>query len=107
MDTADITDEMWAKGERHLMKLLEAPQIGSSQKMVQMTDNFLPMLSEITAPMLLITGKYDPACTKNQIEYIRNYAQNVTQVIFEISGHFPRLEEAPKYTNTIWKFLGL
>ena len=109
MDTTDITDEMWSKGERHLMKLLEAQPMpdGSLQKRVQMTDNFLPMLTKITTPMLLINGKYDPACTKNQIEYIMNNAQNVTQVIFEDSGHFPRIEEAQKYTNTILEFLEL
>ena len=107
MDTTDITDEMWSKGERHLMKLLEtqAAPDGSLQKKVQMTDNFLPMLTKITAPILLINGKYDPACTKNQIEYIMNHAQNVSQVIFENSAHFPRLEEAQKYTRTILEFL--
>ncbi|MDE7221172.1 MAG: alpha/beta fold hydrolase [Oscillospiraceae bacterium] len=107
MDTSEITDEMWSKGERHLMKLLEAQPMpdGSLQKRVLMTDNLLPALPKITAPMLLINGKYDPACTKNQIEYIMNHAQNVTQAVFEDSGHFPRIEEAKKYTNTVLRFL--
>ena len=107
MDTTGITDEMWAKGERHLMKLLETQPMpdGSSRKRVMITDNFLPMLTNITAPILLINGKYDPTCTKNQIEYILNNAQNVTQVIFQDSAHFPRLEEAQKYTDTIGAFL--
>ena len=107
MDTTDITDEMWSKGERHLMKLLETQPMpdGSLQKRVLMTDNFLPVLQKITAPILLINGKYDPACTKHQIEYIMSNAQNVTQAIFENSGHFPRIEEAKKYTNTILGFL--
>ena len=107
MDTSDITDEMWAKGERHLAKLLEAPPVsnGSVEKRVTMTDNLLPMIPKITAPMLLMNGRYDPACTKNQIKYIMNHAQNVTQEIFENSGHFPRLEEAKKYTGTILSFL--
>lgn len=109
MDTTDIADEMWAKGERHLMKLLETPsaQNASSQKEIRITDNLLPMLPKITAPILLINGKYDPVCTKNQTEYIMNHAQNVTQAVFEESGHFPRIEEAQKYTNTIWNFLEL
>ena len=109
MDTTEITNEMWAKGERHLMKLLETPPTpdGSLQKRVQMTDNFLPLLAKITVPILLINGKYDPACTKNQIEYMMNHVQNVIQVIFEDSAHFPRLEEAQKYTNTIFGFLEL
>ena len=89
------------------MKLLETQPMpdGSLHKRVQMTDNFLPMLTKITAPILLINGKYDPACTKEQIEYIMSNAQNVTQVIFEDSAHFPRIEEAQKYTDTILRFL--
>ena len=106
MDTSDISDEMWSKGERHLMKLLETPPPdGSLQKRVVMTDDFLPMLPKISAPILLINGKYDPACTKNQIEYIMSNAQDVTQAIFENSGHFPRLEEAKEYTDTVLRFL--
>lgn len=107
MDTTDIADEMWSKGEQHLKKLLEAqPEpAGSAQKKVMMTDNLLPVIPGIAAPMLLINGKYDPACTRNQIEYIMNNAQNVTQAVFEDSGHFPRLEEAEKYTNTVLSFL--
>lgn len=107
MDTTDITDEMWPKGERHLMKLLETqpmPDV-SLRKRVMITDNFLPMLTKVTAPILLINGKYDPACTKDQIAYIMSNAQNVTQAIFEDSAHFPRIEEAKKYTDTIWNFL--
>ena len=90
-----------------MKKLLETQPMpdGSSQKRVQMTDNFLPMLAKIPAPMLLLNGKYDPACTKNQIEYIMSNTQNVTQAIFENSAHFPRLEEARKYTNTVLGFL--
>ena len=107
MDDSDIADEMWAKGERHLMKLLEAQPASekSARKKVMMTDDFLPMIPKITAPMLLINGKYDPVCTKNQTEYVMSNAQNVTQVIFENSAHFPRLEEAEKYTDTVRSFL--
>lgn len=107
MDTSSITDEMWAKGERHLTKLLEAqPEPnGSLQKKVMMTDNLLPVVPKIAAPMLLINGAYDPACTKNQIAYIMSHGQNVTQAVFEHSGHFPRLEEAEKYTNIVLRFL--
>lgn len=102
MDDSDIADEMWAKGERHLKKLLEAPPDG-----VRMTDNLLPMIQEISAPVLLINGRYDPACTGNQIGFILGHGRNVTQVMFEHSGHFPRLEEPEQYTNAVLSFLGL
>lgn len=105
MDTTDIANEMWSKGEQHLRKLLETPAAGSAQKRVLMTDDLLPLIPKIAAPMLLINGKYDPACTKHQIEYIMNSAQDVTRAVFENSGHFPRLEEAEKYTNTVLSFL--
>ena len=107
MDTSDITDEMWSKGERHLMKLLEAPPAsgGSPQNRVRMTDNLLPLLPKITAPILLINGRYDPACTENQITYMMRHTPNLTQAVFENSGHFPRLEEAEKYTITVLRFL--
>ncbi len=105
MDTTDIANEMWSKGEQHLKKLLETPAAGSAQKRVLMTDDLLPLIPKIAAPMLLINGKYDPACTKHQIEYIMNSAQDVTRAVFEDSGHFPRLEEAEKYTNTVLSFL--
>ena len=105
MDTTDIANEMWSKGEQHLKKLLETPAAGSAQKRVLMTDDLLPLIPKIAAPMLLINGKYDPACTKHQIESIMNSAQDVTRAVFEDSGHFPRLEEAEKYTNTVLSFL--
>ena len=107
MDTTDIADELWSKGERHLMKLLEAQPAPADplQKRVMMTDNLLSLIPKLTAPILLINGRYDPACTKNQIEYIINHAQNVKQAVFEDSGHFPRIEEAKKYTSVILRFL--
>ena len=107
MDTSGITDEMWAKGEQHLKKLLEARPApdGSSSSKVRMTDNLLPMLPKISAPMLLINGAYDPACSRHQIQSIMRHTPKVTQAVFENSGHFPRLEEAEKYTDTVLAFL--
>lgn len=108
MDTNEITEEMWAKANRHLMKLLDTQpmQEDSYTKRVTMLDNFLPMIQKITLPVLLINGKYDPACTKYQMEYILNHVSDITQITFENSGHFPRIEEADQYTNTILGFLG-
>ena len=53
----------------------------------------------------MINGKYDPVCTKNQTAYILDNAQHVTQAVFENSAHYPRLEEAEKYTDTVLRFL--
>lgn len=72
-----------------------------------MLDNFLPMAQEIALPILLINGKHDPACTKYQSEYLLTHGKNVTQAVFENSGHFPRIEEPEKYTDAVFRFLGV
>lgn len=107
MDTSEITDEMWAKGERHLVKLLEGPsmQKEAQMKRISMLDNFMPMLQKITLPILLLNGRFDPVSTERQIEYMKNKEQNLTQIVFMNSGHFPRIEEAEKYTNAVLEFL--
>lgn len=103
MDTSGITVDMWKKSDIHLKKLSERQSV---QK-VNMMDNFLPVVQGISLPVLLINGKYDPACTRFQIEYMMENVPNITRVVFENSGHFPRIEEAEKYTDTILSFLAI
>lgn len=98
MNTNGITNEMWAKANLHLKKLL-------SEGSLFVTNNFLSRIQKTAMPILLINGKYDPVCTKYQIEYILNNAPNATQAVFENSGHFPRIEEADRYTDTVLHFL--
>lgn len=107
MDTSAIHDEMWAKGEWHLKKLLETgpAQEDAPGKRVTMLDNFLPLAQEIALPILLLNGKYDPACTKYQTDYLLSRGRNVTREVFEHSGHFPRTEEPEKYTRAVFSFL--
>ncbi len=107
MDASGIHDEMWAKGERHLKKLLETgpAQEDAPGKRVTMLDNFLLLAQEIALPILLLNGKYDPACTKYQTDYLLNRGRNVTREVFENSGHFPRTEEPEKYTRAVLSFL--
>ena len=107
MDTNGITEEMWAKANGHLTKLLEIQptQNNSLTERITMLDNFLPIISKIPLPILLINGKYDPVCTMYQTKYMIDNTPNVTQVVFENSGHFPRIEEAMKFTDVIFDFI--
>lgn len=90
-----ITDDMWAKAEKHLIKLIEDGA---------MTKNYSPVLKELNKPTLLLKGKYDPVCSDNQVRYIKDLP-NTTVVEFENSGHFPRLEEQEKYVETVLDYL--
>ncbi len=94
--TEGITNDMWSKGEVHFNKLAEDKKIFS---------NFLPLLAQNKQPALLITGKYDPACSKEQIDYFINNAPNGHIKEFGNSGHFPRIEEAAEYTNCVCDFI--
>ena len=92
----DFTGTDWNKCERHLMKLFDAGD---------MFENFLPVLISLKKAVLLLNGKYDPACSENQKEYILSNCSNIKQILFEKSGHFPRMEEPEKYTESILRFL--
>ena len=94
--TEKIPDEMWMKSEAHLTKLIEDGKI---------IENFLPMLKDIPKPLMLIKGRYDPACSEEQVRYIKENIKNARLVMFENSGHFPRIEEAEKYTRCVEDFL--
>lgn len=91
-----ITDEQWGKAERHLMCLIEEGT---------MLENYLPVLKSLHKPVLLMNGRYDPACSRAQIDYVINEVDGAQQVWFENSGHFPRLEEPEKYTQCVLGFL--
>ncbi len=91
----NIKDDMWAKAETHILKLIEDGT---------MVKNFLPVLKELNKPTLLLKGKYDPACSNNQVDFINNLP-NAGIVEFENSGHFPRIEESEKYIDTVTNYI--
>lgn len=92
--TEGITNDMWAKSEMHLSNQLKDGAI---------VENYLPVLKSLNKPVLLLKGKYDPACSNNQTQYIKGLS-NATVVEFHNSGHFPRIDDAEKYIETILKF---
>lgn len=95
VSTSNITDDMWAKTETHLLKLIEDGT---------MVNDFLPILKKLNKPTLLLKGKYDPACSDNQVKFINNLP-NASIVEFKNSGHFPRIEEQEKYLATVTNFI--
>ena len=101
-------DEMWGKGERHLTKLLEAGPApnGAAQKKVLMTDDLLPLIPKITAPMLLINGKYDPCVYKepNSV-YSEQRTACDTGGFLKTAPTIPGLKRRKKYTDTVLRFL--
>ncbi|MDQ0878827.1 proline iminopeptidase [Paenibacillus sp. V4I3] len=65
----------------------------------------LDKLTNITCPVLLIKGKYDPICSELQTEEFLNKVQNRTVVICVNSAHMPRHEEPEYYAEAIQAFV--
>lgn len=92
----DITDEQWENGKIHFERL---------QKEGKINKNMIHLISNMKCPSLLILGKTDPVCFKEQQEYYSNSLINGSTIIFEKSDHRPHDEEPDKFTKTIRDFL--
>ena len=91
-----IPADMWARANTHLTKLIDDGKL---------IGHYLPMLKELPQPLLLIHGRHDPACSQHQVRYIAENIQGAKEVVFENSGHFPRIEESTRYTRCVLDFL--
>ncbi|GAB4459138.1 MAG: alpha/beta hydrolase [Anaerolineales bacterium] len=69
------------------------------------SDNLFPTFHELDIPCLLVYGEKDPAITVPSYE---SAASTFThQIVLEGSGHFPMLEETPKFNRLLTDFLAL
>jgi 3-oxoadipate enol-lactonase len=68
--------------------------------------DFRPRLKEISAPTLVISGRYDPLNSPEEGRQIADLVPNATLMVFESSGHLPRIEERERYFAAVDKFLG-
>jgi proline iminopeptidase len=62
-------------------------------------------LGEVTAPVLVMTGRHDRTCTVAAAEAIANGLPKVELVIFEQSGHMTFVEEPELYNAVVRSFL--
>ncbi len=92
-----ITDaSMWAKNRVHAAKL-EAEG--------KFLDSLIPELYKLSRPSLLIAGKYDPVCCGTQQLAYMETVKGGRMVVFEGSGHFPRLGEPDRYAHEVIQFV--
>jgi len=64
-------------------------------------------LSRIHVPTLVVAGKYDWVTPPSQAIRIANGIPGARLVIFQKSGHFPYIEEKPKFDRLLFNFLGI
>lgn len=92
----DIVEEQWENGKIHFDRLLSEGKIDK---------NFMELFSDLQCPSILLLGKYDPVCCKEQQEvYLRN-SINSKIIMFDKSGHTPHNDEPYRFTDTVMEFL--
>ncbi len=63
-----------------------------------------PLLSKITAPTLVIAGKYDPATTLEAGEFIKEHVPGAQIAVLD-AAHISNLEQPQFYADTVLGFL--
>jgi pimeloyl-ACP methyl ester carboxylesterase len=69
--------------------------------------SFFPFMDSFATPCLVVHGTNDPAIQTPDYERIEAMEHTVHQVILENSGHFPMLDENPRFNRLLTDFLAL
>jgi 2-hydroxy-6-oxonona-2,4-dienedioate hydrolase len=104
-DHSFVTDELVEHNLR--LRLVSAFTVESMQTA---TDRGLSGVTEaqvraITAPTLLIWGMNDPLSSVANAEKLNGAIKNSRKVLFDKAGHYPFLEHAEKFNQTVLEFL--
>jgi proline iminopeptidase len=67
--------------------------------------DFRPQLSSIKVPIMIIAGRHDGIVLPSLTLPFKKYAPQAKFVMFEHSGHYPFIEEAPLFLKTVEEFL--
>ena len=90
-----VSDDCWGKFSVFRQKLFDSDDF---------YENYLPYLSEIAGPQLLIVGEYDMTCGKYEQDWFGRYAPNGRTEILADSAHLTWFEQPQKYTELITDF---
>nr|WP_243866950.1 alpha/beta hydrolase [Paenibacillus sp. BK720] len=91
-----IPEENWSRSRTHSASLeIEG----------RFFESLIPLFPSITQPSLLLHGQYDPVCAEDQKTAFIEKTPHAEIIVFENSAHFPRIEEADKYTRAVEQFI--
>ena len=69
--------------------------------------NLVSVVNEIEIPFLMVHGQNDPAVSVPIPEDGLNGSQNVHNIVFDDSGHYPMISEPNKFNRLLNEFLSL
>ncbi|WP_201004380.1 alpha/beta fold hydrolase [Paenibacillus glycanilyticus] len=91
-----VPEENWSRSRAHTASLVVEGRF---------FENLIPLFPSITQPSLLLHGQYDPVCADDQKTAFIEKTPWADIIVFENSAHFPRIEEADKYTRVVEQFI--
>jgi pimeloyl-ACP methyl ester carboxylesterase len=108
---ADLADWLLARNPVSEAARVDAPKadplaITTSFGNLQ-TMNLMAILHTINIPTLLVHGVNDPAIQMPDYERMMSMPDHIHEVVLEESGHFPMLDESPKFNRLMSDFLAL
>jgi len=90
---------------------LEAPKADAEAIRISLesmeTTSWLSYIMEMRTPCLFVHGLLDPVITLPADELMTRLPEITHTIVFEMSGHFPMLDEAAKYNRLLADFLAL
>jgi pimeloyl-ACP methyl ester carboxylesterase len=69
--------------------------------------NIMPIMDTMATPCLIVHGQNDPAIRTLEYERFMSMPEQVYQVVLENSGHFPMLDESPRFNRLMTDFMAL
>jgi len=69
--------------------------------------NIMPIMDSMVPPCLIVHGQNDPAIHTLDYERFMSMPDLVYQVMLENSGHFPMLDESPRFNRLMTDFMAL
>lgn len=92
----DASENDWRKGQKQQDLLFKEGKIW---------ENYLPKLSKINKPSLLIVGEYDPICNFPQIETFKKASSQNQVAIIPKGGHSPYNDQPLLFNKVVKNFI--
>ena len=108
---ADLADWLLEKGPLTEPARTDAPKADPLAITTSFTSlngtNIMPIMDTMATPCLIVHGQNDPAIRTLEYERFISMPELVYQVVLENSGHFPMLDDSPRFNRLMTDFMAL
>ncbi len=108
---ADLADWLLGKDPSTEPARTDAPKADPQAITVSLNSldvmNFMPFMDAMSTPCLIVHGQNDPAVETPEYKRVLSMTDQVHQIVLENCGHFPMLDEGPKFNRLMTDFLAL